>query len=75
MNTYLNLSGVSNVLGYNYGPDYIVVGFRDGDSYKYTYKSAGEKNVEEMKLLADKGIGLNNFINDNVKKKYEMKME
>ncbi|WP_199669333.1 hypothetical protein [Coprococcus sp. AF16-5] len=39
--------------------------------YRYSYKSAGVENVENMKVLAEQGYGLNSFINRYVKYKYE----
>lgn len=38
--------------------------------YRYSYKSAGVENVENMKVLAEQGYGLNSFINIYVKYKY-----
>ena len=51
---------------------YIEVEFADTESvYRYSYESAGLKNVEEMKRLAAQGHGLNSFINRRVKYLYE----
>ncbi len=78
MQTYLNLSGQSNISKYEHGGDYIVVEFKtpakDGSkTYKYSYNSAGQGNVEHMKHLAETGSGLNSFIRTNVPDDYEMK--
>jgi len=78
MTDYKNLSGQSNVARYEIGQDYIIVEFKtkgkDGcDTYKYSYTSAGQDNVEQMKILANQGLGLNSFINTTVKKLYENK--
>lgn len=62
MRPYANLSGNSGVTAYESGPDFIRVEFRSGETYLYTYDSAGPDNVEHMKDLADKGHGLAAFI-------------
>lgn len=76
MESYKNLSGQSNVLNYEIGADFIIVEFdsKHGERfYKYSYSSAGEGNIEQMKQLANQGSGLNSFIMNNVKKDYESK--
>lgn len=78
MQTYANISGQSNVSFYQIGNDNIVVEFKtrgkDGcNTYKYSYSSVGQENVEHMKSLATAGLGLNSFINTNVRKLYESK--
>jgi len=75
---YKNLSGKSNVSRYQIGQDFVIVEFRtsnkDGSTtYKYSYKSAGQFNIEQMKILATHGAGLNSFINTAVRKLYESK--
>ena len=39
--------------------------------YIYSYRKAGIQHVEEMKRLALAGDGLNEYINDYVKKSYD----
>lgn len=78
MQIYANLSGESNVSCHQIGDDNIVVEFntrgKDGcNTYKYSYRSAGQGNVDHMKSLAVAGLGLNSFINTNVRKLYERK--
>jgi hypothetical protein len=63
----------SNITGYDDGEDYIEVQFANGDTYTYTYESAGKDNVEQMKSLAESGGGLNSFINSVVKYDYSDK--
>ena len=58
-------------MAYNIGPDFIQVMFANGQTYNYTYESAGEDNVEEMKRLAELGSGLNSYILAYVKEDYE----
>ncbi|MFZ7119380.1 MAG: hypothetical protein ACOWWH_00325 [Eubacteriaceae bacterium] len=71
MQNYKDIDGDSGVRAYKYGDDYIVVQFKSGSPYRYTYRSAGSQNVEHMKKLADAGDGLNAFINKNVRNDYE----
>jgi len=73
MQTYRNLSGVSGVAAYEIGSDYIKVEFKDGMTYVYTHRSAGEQKIEEMKKLALNGSGLNTYINKYAKHDYESK--
>lgn len=78
MVNYKNLSGDSNVSRYEIGPDFIIVEFKnigkDGcNTYKYSYISAGQSNIDEMRKLAVEGRGLNSFINTQVRKDYEKK--
>ena len=84
MKIYRNLGGNSSVQAYQdgkgrrvrayrAGKDSIRVKFTNGDIYLYTYGSAGEYNVEMMKLLARAGIGLNSFIKRRAEKLYASK--
>jgi len=73
--TYLNLGGNSNVIGYEIARESITVYFGDGSAYLYTYQSAGNENVEEMKRLAMAGQGLNSFIKRIVNKAYAAKLK
>lgn len=73
MERYRNLSGDSNIVAYEIGSDFIRVQFSDGSIYRYTYASAGSRNIELMKRLANKGKGLNSFISKTVRKKYARK--
>lgn len=72
MQEYLNLRGNSGVVSYEIGAESITVEFRDGRRYVYNYRSAGRSNVEEMKRLAIRGYGLNEFINRFAKHMYVM---
>lgn len=75
MNRYKNLGGHSGIAYYQIGSDSIKVKFLDGDSYLYTYASAGTENIEYMKQLAKSGRGLNTFISKNVRERYEEKSD
>ena len=71
MQIYKNLDGNSSVRAFLIGDKYIEVQFNNGSIYRYSYKSAGIANVEQMKRMAIQGRGLNSFIMRNVKDKYE----
>lgn len=75
MERYKNISGNSNVVAYETGDSQIEVEFQTGPTrfYTYTYFSAGHQNIERMKLLARQGLGLNTFINQQVRKRYASK--
>ncbi len=73
MEPYRNIEGHSQVTAYEIGPDYITLEFSDGGTYRYSYISAGQENVERMKGLAQAGQGLDTFINTPVGKLYERK--
>jgi len=73
MAEYGNLHGNSGVTSYEIGDSWICVTFRGGASYLYTYDSAGEENIEEMKGLAENGRGLATFISRNVRDDWESK--
>lgn len=73
MQQYKNLGRDSNVKAFEIGSDHISVQFQDTKVYVYTYASAGQINIEQMKKLALTGQGLNAFINKHVKKRYASK--
>lgn len=70
MEPYLDVGGDSGIAAYEFGPDFIRVGFKDGAIYLYTYASAGSDSIEHMKVLAKSGDGLNSYINRHVRKRY-----
>ena len=72
MERYRNASGDSGVSGYEIGPDYIAVKFSGTfRTYTYSYRKAGRNHVEQMKILARNGSGLNTYINKYVKHLYD----
>lgn len=78
MEPYANNSGHSGVAGYLTGADSIIVEFQPTKYsnitfYKYTYASAGSAIIEQMKILAQQGLGLHTFINKVVKQNYAAK--
>lgn len=70
MKAYGNMNGNSSVVAYEIGQSCIDVQFSNGKVYRYSYASAGKENVEQMKILADLGYGLNQFIIRYVRDKY-----
>lgn len=68
---YANLRGNSPIIGYEIEPTRIRIMFKGGRTYSYSYASAGENNVEQMKSLAQAGAGLSAFITRNVRYNYE----
>lgn len=71
---YRNVSGQSGVAGYSISTDNIIVQFHNGGMYKYSYSKPGRHEVEQMKSLAERGRGLNTFINTRVRERYERKL-
>ena len=73
MERYANRSGGSGVFAYEIGLDYIKIKFNGTTKiYQYSYSGrAGQRHVDNMKLLASKGSGLNAYINSHVKYKYD----
>ena len=63
MQPYNDIDRDSNIDSFEIGDDYITVKFFDGQTYIYTYASAGSHHVEEMKRLANRHDGLNAYIN------------
>jgi hypothetical protein len=70
---YGNKNGHSGVVAYEIGEDSITVKFSGGDTYLYSYASAGKKRVETMKKLARSGEGLSTFISQEVRERFERK--
>ena len=73
MQRYRDVAGESGIVAYEFGKNYIRVQFKEGGTYRYTYRSTGSRNVERMKLLATCGVGLTTYINQYVKERYAEK--
>jgi len=65
MKPYKDTDNDSNIKAYNYGEDWIVIRFKDESEYKYTGENISFYTLKQMKILADKGDGLNAFINEH----------
>ncbi|MCD6724637.1 hypothetical protein FLL78_09810 [Vibrio cholerae] len=71
MQVYRDINNDSGVRGYEIGSDRITVWFEGNQrSYTYTYETAGRIHVENMKVLAASGDGLNAYINRNVRSNF-----
>lgn len=72
MPAYSNKRGNSPITNYEIHSDAIIVRFKGGNSYTYSYSgAAGKYHVDEMKALATTGAGLSAYITQNVKFDYD----
>ncbi len=74
MREYKDIGGDSGVAAFESNHDAIAVTFKDQSKYLYTLSSVGPIHLANMKRLAEKGDGLNSYINRNVRKKYAAKL-
>lgn len=71
MQRYRDIDNDSGVHSFEINDNSITVKFSGTTrSYTYSYASAGQQHIENMKRLALAGDGLNAYINKNVKHKY-----
>jgi hypothetical protein len=71
MEVYQNKSGISGVVAYEIGSDFIKVTFQKNNCvYLYNYQIPGIRHVEAMKEKAIEGIGLATYISKHVHKDY-----
>ncbi len=75
MTPYLNRGGDSGVVSYEIGADSITVVFRTGRerNYLYNYQRPGQTHVDQMKILAAQGEGLNAYISSVVRSNFARK--
>lgn len=73
MAKYRNLGKNSGVKNFDNQRGSLTVGFKDGSHYIYTQSSAGQYAMRRMRELAQRGRGLNSYINTSVKKGYDSK--
>ena len=73
MEKYRDLSGNSGVTAYEFLEDGIVLQFGGEEFYLYDYLKPGKDHVENMKVLAEKGVGLTTYVNQNVRENYRRK--
>ncbi len=72
MQRYTDIDRDSGVLGFEIFDTSIKIYFKNGGRpYIYSYRGTGPHHVERMKQLAISGEGLNQYINDYVKKAYD----
>ena len=67
--------GKAGVEAYEILDDGIIVKFRNSlIYYLYNYQKPGKRHVEEMKMLAEQGLGLSTYISQQVKENYYAKL-
>lgn len=71
MENYLNRRGNSPITHFQIENEKIIVWFKGGKSYSYSYRKAGKDHVEQMKILAKSGSGLSAYITKNVRFSYD----
>ena len=72
MNRYSNRGGSSGISAYEIGNNFIKVKFSSTSrTFTYSYQKAGSIHVENMKELAQRGSGLNTYINRYVKNLFD----
>lgn len=72
MKVYSDLYRYSDVYGYEFDETSITIWFKGADkTYKYSYQKVGKYHVDNMKILAQKGDGLNEYINNHVRNAYD----
>ena len=74
MDRYRNLGNNSGVGAYEIDLESIKVKFTTGAVCLYNYTSTGAPQVERMKILALKGVGLNSYIGRVARKKYAARL-
>lgn len=74
MRNYQDKRGDSGISAYAVSSDSIIIRFKHGGTYLYTYASAGAHAIEAMKQLAARGNGLNTYINKYVRNRYARRL-
>ncbi len=74
MERYNNLGGDSGVAAFETTADSITIQFSTGATYLYNYQSAGSHHIEQMKVLAHAGEGLNSYTKRYVNRGYAAKL-
>lgn len=75
MRRYGNSSGKSGVSAYEIEERSVTIRFVTGETYVYTYRKPGKSAVEQMKKLAAAGKGLSTFISQEVKNRFDRKLD
>lgn len=69
--TYGNLSGNSGINAFEIGATELKVWFKGKrNPYVYNHINPGADHVEQMKRLAEEGLGLNTYISQHIGKNY-----
>lgn len=74
MRRYRDGQGDSGVLAFEVHEDAIDIRFKDGGVYRYSARQPGAAHVARMRLLALAGAGLNTYINQQVRERYERRL-
>ena len=74
MKKYKGISGNNGITSYKILEKGILLEFQYKDLYLYDYTKPGKKDVEQMKILAEKGMGLTTYVNQNVRDNYKEKL-
>ena len=75
MESYADVNDDSGIAGFEIGDNFTRVKFKDGSIYHYTYVKPGKNHVDHTRSLATSGGGLNSYINNYVRKGYEVREE
>ena len=73
MERYGNRGGDSGVAGFEIGPGFIIVAFKDGWKYLYDGTKPGAADVARLQQLARSGHGLNSYLTLTVKGRWAKK--
>ncbi len=65
MQRYGNRSGISGVVAYEIGEDFVRAQFDGGETYRYSKKGVGARHLAELKRLAKLGEGLTTYISQH----------
>lgn len=60
--------------GYEFNDDGIILRFKDGRTYLYSYTKPGKVHVDNMKNLALSGSGLTSYVNKYVRDNYDVRL-
>jgi hypothetical protein len=71
---YKNLSGRGGIIAFEVLEKAIILQFANNDKYLYDYMKPGKINVENLKRLTRKGIGLTTYINQKIRGEYRRKL-
>jgi len=72
MERYKNLGGTSGVSTYEIGSDFIKIKFKTSSIiYVYSNIKTGQQHVEAMKQLAERGSGLQAYVNHHKGMKFD----
>ncbi|WP_276134708.1 hypothetical protein [Polluticoccus soli] len=75
MQRYAAVSGDAGVVGYEILEDAVILEFRDGSQYLYSYARPGMEHVEQMKVLAAAGKGLTTYVNQHIREDYDKRLK